>query len=146
MLMHLGDYENGLDRTGDAASMGISKHQLSRKASPRLVRGIYLKDKAPIDFEAQAGAHLAASGPHAVLSHFSAATSLGGVVPHHSRFHVTVTSRHHIRRTGVTAHRTRRQISVTNVRGLAVTSGLQTFLDRRRWWISSTLWFSATHS
>lgn len=109
--------------------MGISRHQLGNGTLTRLTRGVYVQAGGPAEFEQRARAVLLAAGPRSALSHFSAARVLGGVVPPHSRVHVTTQRTQRIRRTGVTAHRTRGLLPTVAVRGITVTSGLRTFLD-----------------
>lgn len=109
--------------------MGISRHQLRNGTLTRMTRGVYVRAGGPAEFEQRARAVLLAAGPRSALSHFSATRVLGGVVPPHSRVHVTTQRTQRIRRTGVTAHRTRGLLPTVAVRGITVTSGLRTFLD-----------------
>lgn len=64
-----------------------------------------------------------------MLSHFTAAKLLGGIVPSHSDIHLTMSGSKRVRRAGVVAHRTVRPIKARTFRGLPMTTGAQTFVD-----------------
>jgi hypothetical protein len=74
---------------------------------------------------------LLACGPHAVLSHQTAARLLKLLPEGNREVHVTIRDRHGAKPTGVTVHRTARlnRSEVRTVDGLPVTSALRTLLD-----------------
>ena len=83
---------------------------------------------APLTTETEA---LLACGPHAVLSHRTAARLLKLTPEGEQSVHVTIRGRHGARPSGVHVHRTARlnRAEVRTVDGLPVTSALRTLLD-----------------
>lgn len=130
LLMRTRDSEDGgILSVVDGRSLNLPRRDRSRRADRRLARGIYAADDESLGYETQARGVLHALGGKAALSHYSAARWWGGTVPHHSDIHVITTGKYRIRRIGVISHRTQRKIRRTVVRGLAVTTAEQTFLD-----------------
>lgn len=102
-------------------------HRGALVAPRRMTRGRRRSDRATFQSRAaDAQTELAGRG---VLSHFTAAKVLRGVVPDHASIHVTSRSPIRVRRTGMVAHRTRRAFDVVEVGGLRVTTAERTFMD-----------------
>jgi hypothetical protein len=115
--------------TADASALGISKRRLTKLADQRLTRGVYTSGANGDALIHRAKAVLLAAGERTVISHYTAAKLLGGVVPLHPDIHVTTPGSKRIQRAGVVAHRTIRPIRARMFRGLPMTTGAQTFVD-----------------
>ncbi len=114
---------------------GISDDAIDRRArNGHLIRkqkGVYaVGHAAPTALAAETEA-LLACGPHAVLSHHTAARLLKLLPEGDGAFHVTIRDRHGACPTGVQVHRTARlnRSEVRAVDGLPITSALRTLLD-----------------
>ncbi len=114
---------------------GISDDAIDRRArNGHLIRkqkSVYAVGHAapaPLTTETEA---LLACGPHAVLSHNTAARLLKLLPDTAATVHLTIRGRHGARPTGVQVHRTARlnRSEVKIVEGLPVTSALRTLLD-----------------
>ena len=110
----------------DAIDRCIVRGQLRRVH--RAVYAVGHTAPAPLADETAA---LLACGPHAVLSHQTAARLWKLLPDGDARIHVTIRGRHGARPTGVTVHRTRRlnRSEVRTVERLPITSALRTLLD-----------------
>jgi predicted transcriptional regulator of viral defense system len=116
-------------------SAGIPDRTISRRAVSgqlrRVHRSVYAVGHTAPAALADETAALLACGPHAVLSHQTAA-QLWKLIPHgDAPIHVTIRDRHGPRPTGVTVHRTGRlnRSEVRTVERLPITSALRTLVD-----------------
>jgi very-short-patch-repair endonuclease len=114
---------------------GIKRSAIDRRArSGHLIRkqkSVYaVGHTAPAPLAAETEA-LLACGPHAVLSHHTAARLHKLVDDRDTSIHVTIRARHGANPTGVHVHRTTRlnRSEVRIVEGLPVTSALRTLID-----------------
>ena len=128
-------FQRGRASRDQLRSAGIRDRTISRLAANgqlyRVHTGVYAVGHTAPAALADETAALLACGPHAVLSHQTAA-QLWKLLPEgDARIHVTIRGRHGPRPTGVTVHRTRRldRSEVRTVEGLPITSVLRTLLD-----------------
>lgn len=114
---------------------GISQRALESKQYRRLVSGIYVAadpfgkgESSAAIAEAEARAALLVAGPHAFLSHHTAARLYGAVVPDVPVLHASVApGRRRSRHREVVVHQSRR--SRVKFRGLPITTPEDLFLD-----------------
>ncbi|XGX79649.1 hypothetical protein LQK93_02463 [Terrabacter sp. BE26] len=99
-----------------------------RRSHIALFRGVHLDRAAPVTLEVRVEAALLVVTPGSHVSHHTAASLWGGVVPDHPDVHVS-SPRNRTRRDGIRAHRLKAGQEVVRFRGFRVTSPVQTFLD-----------------
>lgn len=104
-----------------------SDHEL-RRTHVALFRSVYVERDAEIEQRDLLLAAIAATDPKAYISHQSAASFWGGIVPHHADVHLTF-PRCRAQMRGIASHRRKREQEVTTFCGVRVTSPMQTFLD-----------------
>ena len=109
------------------ASDGLTPWRL-RREHRALFRGVYVSRKALVDIWLLAQAALVTAGPGAFVSHHSAAALWEGAVPDHPDVHITY-RKNRARAAGIAAHRLKADQEVVQLRGLPVTTPVQTFLD-----------------
>ena len=99
-----------------------------RRSHIALFRGVHVERRAPLTLAVRIEAALLVVTPGSHVSHYTAATLWGGVVPAHPDIHVS-SPRNRTRRDGITAHRFKEGQEVVRFSGFRVTSPVQTFLD-----------------
>lgn len=99
-----------------------------RRSHRALFRGVHLERTVPLTLGVRIEAALLVVTPGSHVSHHTAATLWGGIVPDHPDIHVS-SPRNRSRRDGITAHRRKEGQEVVPFRGYRVTSPVQTFLD-----------------
>lgn len=93
-----------------------------------LFHGVYVLREAEVDDRLLAQAALLIASPGSYISHHSAARLWGGTVPDNADTHVT-SPRVRLKSTGVAGHRRKDAQQVVVLRGIPMTSALQTFFD-----------------
>lgn len=99
-----------------------------RRSHIALFRGVHVDRAVPLTLQVRIEAALLVVTPGSHVSHHTAATLWGAIVPTHPDIHVS-SPRNRTRRDGITAHRLKDGQEVVRFRGLRVTSPVQTFLD-----------------
>lgn len=131
----IANHQRGRAARWQLRAAGISDDAVDRRTAKRFLirkrRGVYAVGHdapAPLGAETEA---LLACGPHAVLSHHTAARLLGLIPDTETSIHVTIRARHGAHPTAVHLHRTTRlnRSEVRIVDGLPVTAPLRTLLD-----------------
>jgi hypothetical protein len=107
----------------------MSVAELRRRQVVRLFRGVYLaRGTAPTLLVRARGALLLAPST-AVISHQTAASLWGGVVPATSDVHLTISRAQSFHASGIRAHQSDRAREVTVRHGVRMTTPEQTFVD-----------------
>ena len=107
----------------------MSAGELRRRGVVRLFRSVYLsRSTAPTLLVRARGAMLIAPST-GVISHQTAASLWGGVVPATSDIHVTISRAQSFHAEGIRAHQSDRPREVTVRHGLRMTTPEQTFVD-----------------
>ncbi len=116
-------------RRTEGLRLGIPQHVLDGPAFNEPFRGVRVSRSKPINLNLRAQAALLLA-PGAVVSHQSAATLWGGVVPDQADTHVTVARpADRPRREGLAAHVYRHPRETTTLHGMPITTARQTFVD-----------------
>jgi very-short-patch-repair endonuclease len=107
------------------------KHRVAKGRLHPVMRGVYAVGRPQITREGRWMAAVLSCGPDAVLSHLSAAVHYGMLRREGPKIEVSIRSRSHRKRPGITVHR-RNQLSVgkvTKQRGIPVTTPATTIID-----------------
>ena len=99
-----------------------------RRSHIALFRGVHVERRVPVTLAVRIQAALLVVTPGSIVSHYTAATVWGGIVPAHPDIHIS-SPRNRTRRDGITAHRIKEGQEVVRFRGFRLTSPVQTFLD-----------------
>lgn len=134
ILSEVARRQDGLFLLADALAAGVSQRVVRRLVAERTIErahpGVYRFTAVPWTWEAKQRAAVLAAGPGACASHTGAARWLGMADVPIGRPEVTVAGKH-LRIDGVRTHRTRalEDCDITEVRGLACTTGSRTLVD-----------------
>lgn len=116
-------------KRSDALAAGITPKMLRGSRFRRLFRGVYIDSRVPVDDPIRTVAALLLHTPSAFASHFSAARHLRLPVPHAAEEHVSVFEQKDRRsQRGLRSHLAPSCVRVTKVRGVRVSSAVDTFL------------------
>lgn len=122
-----------LVRSRDADAVGVTERDLRHHRYAPVLRGVRVREGTEVDTWLRARAALLVAGPLAVVSHHTAARLWGAVVPDSPTTHVMVaTANERHRLEGTTFHVCTTLKRGHQVRGVAVTSPEQTFIDLAR--------------
>jgi predicted transcriptional regulator of viral defense system/very-short-patch-repair endonuclease len=128
-VAHVAATQHGIVTRAQLLSAGVSEDAIDRRLRAgrllRVHRGVYAVGHIPPSPHAKSMAAVLACGPHAVLSHRSAA-ALYGLLRHHGPVEVTAPSNHTHR--GITVHRSTLADRTTHY-GVPVTTPARTLLD-----------------
>lgn len=125
--------DRGLFHSRDAEAVGVSERDLRHHRYVSVLRGVRVPGDAEVDTWLRAKAALLVAGPLAVVSHHTAARLWGAAVPDTPTTHVMVaTANERHRLEGTTFHVCTTLERGHRVRGVAVTSPEQTFIDLAR--------------
>ncbi len=114
----------------DAIAVGIERKLLRSSRFRRIFRGVYIDATVKQTAEIKARAALAMHPPDAFASHQTAAALRGLPVPACDRAHVTVMQQEQrVQRYGVACHVACSETSVTQVKGVRVSSALDLFIE-----------------
>ncbi|WP_442297545.1 hypothetical protein [Terrabacter sp. RAF57] len=114
-------------RRADATAAGNTDDRL-RRSHVALFRGVHVERTVPVTLHIRIEAALLVVTPGSHVSHHTAASLWGGIVPDHPDIHVS-SPRNRTRRDGITAHRVKQGQEVVLFQGFRVTTPVQTFLD-----------------
>ncbi|MCE1177921.1 MAG: hypothetical protein LWW86_02650 [Micrococcales bacterium] len=107
-------------------------HRRRRKASRgrRLLHGVYVDTNAEVESELllRARAAMAVSPAGSAVSHHTAATLFGAVVPHCANIHISSATQWRSRHDGICGHRYRTALDVVPFKGITFTSPGQTIV------------------
>jgi hypothetical protein len=114
----------------DARAAGIALSALLGPRYHKVIYDRYVVASVPITTRLRAEAAVLASAPNTYVSHFTAATLWGGIVPHVPDVHISGPDQtHRCRRSEVKAHTSDGKPSPIRHQGLPISSPVQTFLD-----------------
>lgn len=114
----------------DARRAGIRLRELLSPRFRRLLYDLYVDASVPITTQLLASVALEISPAGSFVSHYTAAALWGAVVPKHSEVHITVPGTlGRTRRSGIRAHAGTGRPAPTMLRGLPMSTAIQTFLD-----------------
>ena len=124
---------DGVLERRDLTALGLSEsaidHRIRAGRLIRLYRGVYTVGHAALTELGRLRAALIAAGPHAVLSHWTAAWLWKLIPSPPSVVDVTVTRKGRRSRSGLRVHETRRPIDVRTLHSLPLTAPLRTLVD-----------------
>jgi hypothetical protein len=112
-----------------ALAAGYGDAQLRGRDFVRLYRGVYVSRSVPLTQEVRARGVLLIAPASAFVSHHTAASIWGGVVPASSSVHVTIPRALSFQTAGVRTHESDRERAVCVRHGVRLTSPEQTFVD-----------------
>jgi hypothetical protein len=114
----------------DARAAGITLSALLGPRYHKVIYDRYVVASVPITTRLRAEAAVLASAPNTYVSHFTAATLWGGIVPHVPDVHISGPDQtHRCRRGEVKAHTSDGKPLPIRHQGLPISSPVQTFLD-----------------
>jgi hypothetical protein len=113
-----------------ARAAGLRLRQLLGPQFHKILYDSYVSSSVPITTRLRAEAALDVSAPGSYISHHTAAELWGGVVPPSSDTHITVLGEApRSRRQGIRAHSTTGPAATSTLRGVRISTPIQTFLD-----------------
>lgn len=112
-----------------ALAAGISDTVLRRDRVRRLFNGVYIRSSVELTLRLWLSAALLASPPGSVISHVTALRLYGFEIGEERPFHISTQEKTHTRRSGITTHQRKAQISHTLIDGIAVTGPRRTLID-----------------